>query len=39
MTDYKCQENNEEKDLLALKTALTHQYNDLKFTYKSAEKV
>ena len=28
-----CQEKKEEEDLPALKTVLTHQYNDLKTTY------
>ena len=32
-----CQEKKEEEDLLALKTVLTHQYNNLKITYKNAE--
>ena len=27
----------EKEDLLVLKTVLTHQYNDLKATYKSVE--
>ena len=31
-----CQEK-EEEDMPALKTALTHQYNDLKTTYKSVK--
>ena len=31
LTDYMCQEK-EEEDLPALKTALTHRYNDLKTT-------
>ena len=37
LTDYMCQEKKAEKDLSALKTALTHQYNDLKTAYKSLE--
>ena len=32
LTDSKCQEKKEEEDLPALKTALTHQYSDLKTT-------
>ena len=28
LTDYMCQEERDEADLLALKIALTHQYND-----------
>ena len=32
LTDYMCQEKNEEKNLPALKTALTHRYNDSKTT-------
>ena len=36
LTDYMCQEK-EGEDLPALKTALTHQYNDLKTTHKSVE--
>ena len=32
LTDYMYQEKKEEEDLLALKTPLTHQYNDLKTT-------
>ena len=38
LTDYMCQDKKEEKRLQALKTASMHQYNDLKTTYKSAEK-
>ena len=38
LTDYMIQEKNEEEDLPILKTALTHQYNDLNATYKSVEK-
>ena len=34
MTDHMYQEKKEEQDLPELKTALTHQYNDLKTTYK-----
>ena len=30
LTDYMYQEKKEEEDLPALKTTLTHQYNDLK---------
>ena len=37
LTDYLCQEKNEEEDLLAMKTVLMHQYNDLKTAYKSVE--
>ena len=37
LTDYMCQEKKEEEDLPPLKTALTHQYKDLKTTYKSME--
>ena len=37
LTDYMCQEKKEEEDLPALKTALTHQYNDLKTTCKCME--
>ena len=37
LTDYMCQEKKEEEDLLAMKTTLTHKYNDLKTTYKSME--
>ena len=36
LRDYMCQEK-EEEDLLALKTVLTHQYCNLKTTYKNAE--
>ena len=32
LTDYMCQEKREEEDLLALKIALTHRYNDSKTT-------
>ena len=32
LTEHMCQEKEEEEDLPALKTALTHQYNDVKFT-------
>ena len=32
-----CQEEREEEDVPAQKTALTHRYNDLMITYKSAE--
>ena len=32
LTDYMCQEKKEEEVLPALKTVLTHQYNDLKTT-------
>ena len=32
LTDFMCQEKKEEEDLPALKSALTHQYNDLKNT-------
>ena len=35
LTDYMCQEKKEEEDIPALKTALMHQYNNLKITYKS----
>ena len=37
LTDYMCHEKKEEEDLPSLKTALTHQYKDLKTTYKSVE--
>ena len=37
LIDYKCQEEREEEDLPALKTALMHRYNDPKTIYKSAE--
>ena len=37
LTDYMCQEKKKEEDLLALKTVLTHQYNDLNTTYKIVE--
>ena len=37
VTDYKYQEKKEEEDSPALEIALTHYYNDLKATYKSAE--
>ena len=37
LTDYKCQKK-EEEDLPAVKTVLTHQYNDLTTAYKRAEK-
>ena len=37
LTNYMCQEKKEEEDFPALKTALTHRYNDLKTTYKSVE--
>ncbi len=37
LTDYMNQERREEEELLALKTMLTHQYNDLKPTYKNVE--
>ena len=30
LTEYMCQEEREEEDLPALKTASTHRYNDLK---------
>ena len=36
--DYICKEKTKEEGDLLLKTTLTHQYNDLKTTYKSAEK-
>ena len=32
-----CQENKEGEDLPVLKIVLTHQYNDLKTTYKKVE--
>ena len=32
LTDYMSQEKKEEEDLRAVKTALTHQYKDLKTT-------
>ena len=35
--DRLCQEKKEKEDLLALKTVLMHQYNNLKTTYKSVE--
>ena len=38
LTDYMCQLKKEEEDLPALKTALMHQYNDLKTTQKNADK-
>ena len=34
LTDYMYQEKREEEDLPALKTALTHRYNDTKTIYK-----
>ena len=37
MTDYMFQEKREEEDLPALKTALTHRYNDSKTIYKKHE--
>ena len=37
LTDYMCQEEVKEEDLPALKATLTHRYNDMKSTYKSAE--
>ena len=37
LTDYMCQEKKEEEDMLALKTVLAHQYNDLNTTYKWVE--
>ena len=37
LTDYMCQEEREEEELPAVKTALTHRYNDSKTTEKSAE--
>ena len=37
LTDDMYQEKKAEEHLTALKTELTHQYNDLKTTYKSAE--
>ena len=37
LTDYICQEKKEEENSPVLKTVLTHQYNDLKSTYKSME--
>ena len=36
--DIICQEKKEKEDLLALNTALTHHYNNLKTTYKSVKK-
>ena len=38
LTDYMCKEKQEEDNLLALKTVLVHQYNDLKTTSKGVEK-
>ena len=35
MTDYMYPETREEKDLPALKTALTHRYNDSNIIYKN----
>ena len=35
---YTCQEKKKEENLPALKTALTHQYNGLKTTFKIVEK-
>ena len=35
LTDDLFQEKREEEDLLALKTALTHRYNDSKTIYKN----
>ena len=37
LTDYMYREKKELEDLPALKTALTHQYNDFKTTYKTME--
>ena len=37
LVDYMRQEKKEEEDWAALKTVLTHQYNNLKTTYKSVE--
>ena len=43
LTDFVCQgqkeeeEEEEEEDLPALKTAVTHRYNNTKITYKSTE--
>ena len=37
MTEYKFQEKREEEDLPALKTALTHRYNDSKTIYKNTK--
>ena len=37
LTDYICHKKNEEKDLPALKRALTPQYNDLRTAYKSVD--
>ena len=37
LTDSMCQENTEEEELPALKTALTHRHNDSKATWKSVE--
>ena len=34
LTDYKCQEEREEEDLSALKTALMHRYNDSKTIHR-----
>ena len=37
LTDYIREEKKKEEDLPALKTVLTHRYNDLKITYESTE--
>ena len=37
LADYTCQEKKELGELPALKTVLTHQYNELKTTYKTVE--
>ena len=39
LTDYKDQEKEDEEDLPALKTALTHQYNDLKTIEKGEDRL
>ena len=37
LTEYMCQGKKEEENLPALRTALTHQYNDSKIIKKSAK--
>ena len=37
LTDYKFQEKKEEEDLPAVKTGLTHRYNDSKSIYKNTK--
>ena len=37
LTDYMCHKKKEEEDLPALKTVMTHEYDDLKTIYRSVE--